>query len=83
MPAAKTKAKALIDKAAAEVKNMDKALKASRATTDELLLKDPNQLARSDRKTLIQHMRDERALFEIKERRKADKKQAKQDEEIK
>lgn len=41
---------------------------------DELLARDPRQLTKTDRLFMMQHFRQERAMVEIKEKAKADKK---------
>lgn len=73
------KATDFMDEAAERLANMDRAFKDNAGEVAALMAKDPSKVGALDRDKLIAHARQERAIWEIKEQKKAAKKAAKEE----
>ena len=77
MPA--KKATEFMDEAAERLANLDRAFADNAGEVAVIMAKDPAAASRADRDKLIAHARQERTIWEIKDQRKADRKQARLD----
>jgi hypothetical protein len=79
MPA--KKATEFMDEAAERLASLDRAFKDNAGEVAAIMAKDPSKAGTADRDKLIAHARQERTIWEIKERKKADRKAAKEEDD--
>lgn len=73
------KAPEYMDEAAERLANLDRAFTDNAGEVAALMRKDPSVATRADRDKLVAHARQERTIWELKDQKKADKKQARLD----